>query len=218
MGFLGVWVGAGLIWIGWCRGRRLRRFCLGWSGWWRRAELTCGRRPEISRRFPPEGGIRVVCGPMAPSSAGAATMWVRLTHPTEISRRCPPGHTIRVGCGPMAPSSAGASTHHPGSAIAIRVRLSHPTGLSRRSPPDYTIRVGCGPVAPSFAGAKTARARLTHPAGILRRSTPGHTVRVGCGPMAPSSAGAKTAWPGRIVGGRVPGGLTHPTGFSRRSP
>ena len=84
-------------------------------------------------------GIRVVCGPMASSSAGAATqigtatMWVRLTHPTEISRRSPPDSGIRVVCGPMAPSSAGAST--------ARVRLTHPTEISRRSPPD---RHSCG--------------------------------------------------------------------------
>ena len=54
---------------------------------------------EISRRSPPDRGIRVVCGPMTPLSAGATTATVRLTHPTEISRRSPPEIIIRVGCG-----------------------------------------------------------------------------------------------------------------------
>ena len=39
----------------------------------------------------------MVCGPMAPSSAGATTARAGLTHPTAISRRFPPEERIRVG-------------------------------------------------------------------------------------------------------------------------
>ena len=124
---------------------------------------------DFSRRSPTDHTIRVGCGPMAPSSAGATTPGARLSLPTDFSWRSPPDYTIRVVCGPMAPSSAGATT--------ARVRLTHPTDISRRSTPDHTVRVGCGPLAPSSAGAATQSgtasttwARLTHPTEISRRS------------------------------------------------
>ena len=81
--------------------------CWGWNRYGQ-VDPPDGNFTAVST--PVIAGIRVGCGPMAPSSAGAATATARLTHPTGISRRSPPEAGIRVGCGPMAPSSAGAST------------------------------------------------------------------------------------------------------------